>query len=74
MEEIRAALGQAGLESSEYVGHRFRIGVAATVAAQGLPEWMIKSLGRWQSSAYLTYIRTHKETLCAVARELVHQK
>ena len=74
MEEVRVALGQAGLESSEYAGHSFRTWAVITEAAQGLPEWLIKMLGRWQVSAYLTYIRTPKETLCAVAWELVHQK
>ena len=66
VEEVRQALQQAGLQAGEFAGHSFCIGAATSAAEQGLPDWLIKTLGRWQSSAYTTYIRTPKETLCAV--------
>ncbi len=47
------------------------VSAAVQAAEKGLSDWLIKTLGRWQSSAYTTYIRTPKETLCAVARKLV---
>ena len=71
VEEVRQALQQAGMQAGEFAGHSFRIGAATSAAVQGLPDWLIKTLRRWQSSAYTTYIRTPKETLCAVAKKLV---
>lgn len=68
---IRLALDVAGIDSSHYAGHSFRIGAATTAAQWGLQDSLIKTLGRWESSAYTLYIRTPRETLCAVARRLV---
>ena len=67
---MRTALRSAGLDHSRYAGHSFRIGAATTAARQGLPDSLIKTLGRWESSAYMLYIRTPQETLCGVARLL----
>ena len=71
MSEIRAALQAAGVPDSGYSGHSFRIGAATTAALNGVPDSLIKTMGRWQSSAYTLYIRTPRETLCSVARALV---
>ena len=48
----------AGFNPTLYAGHSFWIGVATMVAQCGLPDSLIKTLGRWQSSAYTVYIRT----------------
>jgi len=53
---LRQLLSQAGLNQMDYASHSFRIGAATTAAAAGLPAWIIKSLGRWSSNAYLSYI------------------
>jgi len=53
---LHQLLKQAGLNYSQYALHSFRIGAATTAAAAGLPAWLIKNLGRWSSSAYLSYI------------------
>jgi len=55
---------------SHYAGHSFRIGAATTAAQRGIQDSLIKTLGRWESSAYTVYIRTPRETLCSVARSL----
>ena len=55
--EVRAALTTANLPAAEYAGHSFRIGAATMAAAAGLEDSLIQTLGRWKSSAYLTYIR-----------------
>ena len=41
---------------SNYASHTFRIGVASTAATAGLPMWLIKTLERWSSNAYLGYV------------------
>ncbi len=69
---IRVVLDSSGMEANKYAGHSFRIGAATTAARAGLPAYLIKTLGRWQSEAYLVYIRTPRDTLAHVARQLCH--
>ena len=68
---IRSALDSVGIDSSLYAGHSFRIGAATTAAQCGLQDSLIKTLGRWESTAYLLYVRMPRDTLCSVARRLV---
>jgi len=53
---VRAALSEAGFDDRNYAGHSFRIGATTTAAQQGLQDSLIKTLGRWQSSAYTRYV------------------
>ena len=71
--EIRAALGAAGLNAALFAGHRFRIGAATSAAAAGVEDALIKILGRWQSSAYLRYVRVPRESLANVSVRLATQ-
>ena len=64
---MREALTLAGFDPTLYAAHSFQIGVATTAAQRRLPDSLIKTLGHWQSSAYTVYIRTPRDTLCAVA-------
>ena len=68
---VRESLATAGVVSSDYCGHSFRIGAATTAAERGVQDSLIRTLGRWESSAYLLYIRTPKDAICAVARTLL---
>lgn len=70
---IRAILNGLGLPQDQYAGHSFRIGAATTAAKNGMEDSMIKTLGRWQSAAFLQYIRTPPEHLAAMARTLTHE-
>lgn len=45
------------LDTLLYTGHSFRIGAATAAASRGVPDQVIKSLGRWKSDAYKQYIR-----------------
>ena len=69
--ELRSALQSCGLPADHYFTHSFRIGAATTLAAAGVPSWLIKVLGRWSSDCYERYIRTPQETLLAIPRKLV---
>ena len=69
---IRQLLSQAGLNYMDYASHSFRIGAATTTAAAGLPAWMNKSLGRWSSNAYLSYIHCQPSRTPAIHRLLAH--
>ena len=68
--KVRAVMLEAGLEAQRYSGHSFRVGAATTAAARGVEDSMIKTLGRWNSSAYLLYIRVPQERLAAVSAVL----
>lgn len=70
VKHIRIALRPYDLEVSSYSGHSFRIGAATAASAAGVEDSMIKTLGRWQSSAYQTYVRIPRESLAAVSKKL----
>ena len=63
VEQVRSALARAGISTERYSGHSFRIGAATAAAEAGVLDSTIQALGRWTSSAFLTYIRTPRERL-----------
>ena len=56
-EELRAALTFIRLPIARYTPHSFRIGGTSEMALQGASELQIRQAGRWDSNAYLAYIR-----------------
>ena len=55
---LKEALSSCGIDNRRYPGHSFQI-VAATAAAQaGVPDHLIKVLGRWELENYQLYIQT----------------
>ena len=65
-EVLRYLLWQGGINQANYASHSFRIGATTTTAATGIPAWLIKTLGRWSSNAYMNYIRCPSTVLSAV--------
>ena len=68
---VKRALVTAGIDSTRYSGHSFRIGAATSAALAGMPNHTIKMLGRWESSAYALYIRTPAEELAEESARLL---
>ena len=73
MQQFRQLLIQAGIDSTLYAGHSFRIGAASTAAAKGIEDSLIQTLGRWKSSAYLSYVRLPPANLAAVSHIIANQ-
>ena len=73
MEEIRKLLRALELPEDNYAGHSFRIGAATSAALAGIEDSTIQLLGRWQSGAFLRYIRTPHERLAAMSVALASQ-
>ena len=71
--EIRRVLARLGLPDNEYAGHSFRIGAATSAALAGIKDSTIQLLGRWQSAAFLRYIRTPHEQLASISTSLAAQ-
>ena len=69
--KMRSALSQAGMDSSVYSGHSFRIGAATTAAARGIEDAIIQTLGRWQSTAYLRYVKLPREQLASISQTMM---
>ena len=63
---IRQLLQGIGVSQSHYSSHSFRIGAATNAAAAGLPVSLTKTLGRWKSNAYQTYVQFPPSSLHAV--------
>ena len=56
-----------------YINYSFRIATATLAASHGLPDHLIKTLGRWSSDAYQIYICTPISTIVEVASLLTWQ-
>ena len=66
----KSLLSAAGIDPGAYSSHSYRIGAATAAAEAGLPDHLIKTLGRWRSTAYQSYIRTSPEVLLKAAKQI----
>ena len=64
---VRALADAAGLTKAHFAGHSFRIGGATDLARNGVPDHLIKTIGRWKSDCYQRYIRTPQATLVGLS-------
>ena len=65
--KFRQALQAIGLPYQDFAGHSFRIGAATAAAKAGIEDSVIRTLGRWNSAAFLTYIRTPRDNLARLS-------
>ena len=54
---IKATAVRMGFNKSFFSTHSLRIGGASALAAAGVPDYIIQTMGRWESLAFLMYIR-----------------
>ena len=54
-----------------YAGHSFCIEAAMTVASHGMPDSLIKMLGRWESAAYTLYVTRFAKTCLYALKEIL---
>ena len=66
----KSLLRAAGFDPDPYSSRSYQIGAATAAAEAGLPEHLIKTLGRWRSSAYQTYIRSSPNALLKAAKQI----
>ena len=69
--QLRKNLSNAGVDSSKFASHSFRISTATTASARGVQNSMIQTLSRWQCSTYLRYVRIPREELAQLSKTLV---
>ena len=67
---LTRTLTAAGVPVKGYTTHSFRIGAATTAKEAGVSDVHIKMLGCWKSDAYQLYVRTPKERLARLSRQL----
>ena len=64
----------SSLDDSQFSTHSFHIGAATTAAVAGIPDCLIRTLGRWSSDAYQLYIHTPNSTLDTITSSLASQE
>ena len=68
--KVRHILDLCGFDAKQYSGHSFRIGAGTTAGQEKIEDHMIKTLGRWSSDCYCTYIQTHPKSIKSAQQQL----
>ena len=70
MEEVRSALTKASVDAKCFNSHSLRMGAATVATARGLEDNLIQTLGRWETSAFLRYVRIPRADLVSYTKVL----
>lgn len=62
------------IDSHLYKGHSFRKGGATSLHEAGMPDSLIKTMGRWSSFAFATYITTSQALVIKAGRAMTSAK
>ena len=68
--ETRQRLRAIGVDGRLFGCHSYRIGAATVAARRGLPDWAVKTLGRWNSACYQRYIRMEADLVASLSATL----
>ena len=64
---LHQVLSDVGVSTAQYSRLSFRIGAATTAAKLGVPDSLIKKMGRWKSSVFMHYICTLQQQLAGIS-------
>jgi integrase len=53
---LKIAIAKLGFNEAQFSGHSFRRGGTTSLAAAGVPDHLIKHMGRWRSATYQVYV------------------
>ena len=70
IDKLKRVLQHMGLDTKHYSGHSFRVGAASSCSANGVPDHLIQTLGRWSSDCYMRYIRTSISSLARAQKQM----
>ena len=68
---VKQIISRLGLDTTSYSGHSFRVGAASSACAARLEDHLIRTLGRWSSDCYRTYIRTPQQVIQEAQKALL---
>ena len=71
--KLRDFLFRLGLHPENYAGHSFRVGAATSAAAAGVPDSLVKVMGRWKSDCFRVYVRTTLDSMLQCGRTIMQQ-
>ena len=67
---LKALTKKCGLAKGRYKAHSFRKGAASTLAAAGIPDSTIQTMGRWSTDCYKIYINLSQSQISNFAKAL----
>jgi hypothetical protein len=67
---LRLILDRLGYNSRMFCGHSFRRGACTSATVAQIPDHLIKTLGRWSSDCYQTYISTSQKLILDAQRSM----
>ena len=68
---MKSRFAALGYDATRITPHSLRAGSATEAAHKHLPDSFIKQLGRWQSDAYICYIRPSTAEMAGAAAKPV---
>lgn len=72
--KLKHVLQHIGYDASLYNGHSFRSGAATSAGQANIEDHMIKTLGRWRSQTYCSYIKASENTIKQAQKSLANSK
>lgn len=70
VDKLKFLLSKLGYNPENYNGHSFRIGAATTAQEARIEDHVIKTLGRWSSNCYTTYIHKSSNVIQQAQKQL----